>query len=67
MEQDKLEKLARVAAIEIGLAFNESHCSGAPIHELTRALLDDAIDLGDIVEGFADIVAPIIVRSFKPK
>jgi hypothetical protein len=52
------------AAREIAFALNRSHCTGDPIHQVARDLLGDASELGDIVEEFEAIVAPIIAKEF---
>lgn len=66
LKTSELESTARRAAFEIAYALNESHCTGAPIHGLTRALLGDASDFGDIADAFVDIVAPIITDAMEP-
>lgn len=59
-EEMSAKELSERIAREIALALNESHCTGAPIHQVTHALLGDASDLGDIVDEFVVIIAPII-------
>jgi len=54
------------AAFEIAYALNQSHVTGAPIHEITRALLGNASDFGDIADAFVEIVAPIIEAEIQP-
>lgn len=56
---------AKTAAREIAFALNRSHCTGDEIHTLTHALLDNASDLGDIAEAWAEIVGPIITETHK--
>lgn len=53
------------AAREIALALNRSHVTGESLHAVTRALLDNASDLADIVEEFAVLIAPIIQQAIE--
>ncbi len=60
-----IKKISHAVAREIAFALNRSHCTGDPIHEATRHLLNDASDLGDLVDDFEQIVAPIIEKSMR--
>ena len=64
-KQERERCISIQAATNIALALNYSHRSGSPIQQITCGLLGDASDLGNLVDGFVEIIAPLIEVEFE--